>query len=125
MKLVHVKISNYRSFLGEHEFDLGDRTNFVVGPNNCGKSNLLAAIELAMDADSVFDPNRDRPASTQGIGGPARSRIVMLLRGRITQVLRRRLLLAQPSTKRPYARNMTNQPISADERMPSTIRSAG
>ncbi|WP_237606266.1 AAA family ATPase [Rhodococcus sp. JG-3] len=78
VRLTHVKISNFRSLVGDHEFDLTDGTNFVVGPNNCGKSNLLTAIEMAMDPDAVFDPERDRPASSQGVGGWAKSRIVMV-----------------------------------------------
>lgn len=77
MRLTQVKISNFRSFVGDHTFDLSDGTNFVVGPNNCGKSNLLTAIEMAMDPGAVFEPHRDRPASTQVVGGWAVSKIVM------------------------------------------------
>jgi putative ATP-dependent endonuclease of OLD family len=66
MKLTHIKISNFRSFVGEHEFHLADGVNYFVGPNNCGKSNLIAALELAMDPNRSFVPERDRPAMLQG-----------------------------------------------------------
>ncbi|MBT1192042.1 ATP-dependent nuclease [Rhodococcoides kroppenstedtii] len=78
MRLTQIKISNFRSFVGDHQFDLAGGINFIVGPNNCGKSNLLAAIELAMDPEAEFIPDRDRPASSHGVGGWAKSRIVMV-----------------------------------------------
>lgn len=74
MKLTHIKISNFRSFVGEHEFSLADGVNYFVGPNNCGKSNLIAALELAMDPNRAFVPERDRPAMLQG---PTKTRITL------------------------------------------------
>jgi 5S rRNA maturation endonuclease (ribonuclease M5) len=35
--------------------------NVLVGPNNCGKSNFLSAVALAMNRDFDFQPNRDIP----------------------------------------------------------------
>lgn len=66
MKLTHIRISNFRSFVGEHEFCIADGANYFVGPNNCGKSNLIAALELAMDPNRLFLPEQDRPAMLQG-----------------------------------------------------------
>jgi putative ATP-dependent endonuclease of the OLD family len=77
VKLTHVKISNFRSFLGDHDFEISEGVNYFVGPNNCGKSNLIAAIELALNADRPFVPSRDRPASTQGAGAPPKTRITL------------------------------------------------
>lgn len=77
MKLVHVRIKDFRSFLGEHEFDLSSGVNYFVGPNNSGKSNLVRAIELALDPDAGYIPERDRPASTIGIGQPRVTRITL------------------------------------------------
>ncbi|RFZ34006.1 Chromosome partition protein Smc [Mycobacterium marinum] len=77
MRLAHIKVSNYRSFVGDHEFDLAEGVNYFVGPNNCGKSNLISAVELALTADKAFVPQRDRPASTQGIGAPPKTRITL------------------------------------------------
>ncbi|GAC86333.1 hypothetical protein GP2_102_00010 [Gordonia paraffinivorans NBRC 108238] len=48
MKLTHVRVKDLRSFSGEHEFDVSNGVNYVVGPNNCGKSNLVRALELAL-----------------------------------------------------------------------------
>lgn len=81
MKLTHIKLSNFRSFLDEHEFEVADGANFIVGPNNCGKSNLISALELSMDPEAVFVPERDRPAVTQGVGGPRQTRITLTFKG--------------------------------------------
>ncbi|MGH3439145.1 MAG: AAA family ATPase, partial [Sciscionella sp.] len=51
--------------------------NYFVGPNNCGKSNLISAVELALNPDIPFVPQRDRPAARQGIGAPAKTRIAL------------------------------------------------
>jgi putative ATP-dependent endonuclease of OLD family len=77
MKLTYIKLSNFRSFLGEHEFEVAGGANFFVGPNNCGKSNLISALELSMDPEAVFVPERDRPAATQGSGAPRQTRITL------------------------------------------------
>lgn len=77
MKLIHVRIKDFRSFLGEHEFDLSSGVNYFVGPNNSGKSNLVRAIELALDPDVEYVPDSDRPASTIGIGQPRVTRITL------------------------------------------------
>jgi|GEM_PF-1926255 len=77
MRLTHIKISNFRSLLGDHDFEVAEGVNYLVGPNNCGKSNLISAVELALDPDAIFVPRRDRPAATQGVGAPAKTRIAL------------------------------------------------
>ncbi len=78
MRLTHIKVSNFRSFLGDHDFEIAEGVNYFVGPNNCGKSNLISAVELALDPDMPFVPQRDRPATTQGIGAPPKTRITLI-----------------------------------------------
>ena len=77
MKLTHVRIKDFRSFVGEHEFDLTSGVNYLVGPNNSGKSNVVRAVELVLDPDARYAADRDRPASTVGIGQPRVSRITL------------------------------------------------
>ena len=77
MKLTHVRIKDFRSFVGEHEFDLTSGVNYFVGPNNSGKSNLIRAIELVLDPDAEYVADRDRPASTVGVGQPRVTRITL------------------------------------------------
>ncbi|MER7251703.1 AAA family ATPase [Kribbella sp. NPDC000426] len=77
MKLTHVRIKDFRSFFGEHEFDLTSGVNYLVGPNNSGKSNLIRAIELVLDPDAEYVADRDRPASTVGVGQPRVTRITL------------------------------------------------
>lgn len=77
MKLTHVRIKDFRSFEGEHAFDLSSGVNYFVGPNNSGKSNLIRAIELVLDPDAEYAADRDRPASTVGIGQPRVTRITL------------------------------------------------
>ncbi|MGV0734470.1 ATP-dependent nuclease [Mycolicibacter sinensis] len=75
---MHIKIRNFRSFIDDHEFPLDDGVNYFVGPNNCGKSNLISAVELALDANKSFEPTRDRPSFTQGgVGKPRVTRITL------------------------------------------------
>jgi putative ATP-dependent endonuclease of the OLD family len=77
MKLMHIRIKDFRSFTGEHEFDVSSGVNYFVGPNNCGKSNLIRALELALDADARYIPELDRPANSAGIGKPPTTRITL------------------------------------------------
>jgi predicted ATPase len=75
MKLTNVEVKNYRSFLDRHDVDMGDGVNFFVGPNNCGKSNLLRAVALALDPDAPYDPAIDRPMRPGAVGAPLATRI--------------------------------------------------
>jgi predicted ATP-dependent endonuclease of OLD family len=77
MRLTHIKVSNFRSLLGDHDFNVSEGVNYYVGPNNCGKSNLISAVELALNPNIVFVPSRDRPAATQGVGAPAKTTIAL------------------------------------------------
>lgn len=66
MRLTRVEIQDYRSvFAGESteplKLELADGMNTLVGTNNCGKSNILRAIALALDPHYKFDPLIDTP----------------------------------------------------------------
>jgi ABC-type cobalamin/Fe3+-siderophores transport system ATPase subunit len=76
MKLTHVRIKDFRSLMGDHGFDVSSGVNYFVGPNNCGKSNLIRALELALDPDSQYVPALDRPARS-GAGAPPTTRITL------------------------------------------------
>ncbi len=67
VKLTRIEVRNYRSFFAGDDdviatLDLRDGMNTLVGPNNCGKSNLLRAVALAMDPTYPFDRDGDMPA---------------------------------------------------------------
>lgn len=61
MKLSRVAIQNYRSFPEKSELLLSEGMNALVGPNNCGKSNFLRAVGMALDPEYEFDGRRDVP----------------------------------------------------------------
>jgi predicted ATP-dependent endonuclease of OLD family len=61
MKLSRVAIQNYRSFPERLELPLAEGMNAFVGPNNCGKSNFLRAVGMALDPDYEFDGASDVP----------------------------------------------------------------
>ncbi len=67
MKLARIEVTSYRSlFAGENRIfslDLADGMNTLIGPNNCGKSNVLRAVALALDPAFPFDRERDKPAA--------------------------------------------------------------
>lgn len=66
MKLMRAELQGYRTFAEPTVFEFGDGMNALVGRNNCGKSNLLSAITLAMEPDDgAFDRVRDTPAQMQ------------------------------------------------------------
>lgn len=66
MHLKSIEIRNFRSLYeegdGAFEVDLANGLNVIVGRNNCGKSNILRAIALAMDPEFPFDKTCDLPA---------------------------------------------------------------
>lgn len=79
MKLSHILVKDFRSFLGEHQFPLNAGVNYLVGPNNCGKSNLVRAVALALDPDAEYDFGRDQPAREKTAGRSLQSRISLTL----------------------------------------------
>jgi putative ATP-dependent endonuclease of the OLD family len=69
VKLAKVEIKNYRSIFdapGSRTccLDLASGMNAIIGPNNCGKSNILKALALALEegAEGTFVRERDEPA---------------------------------------------------------------
>lgn len=67
MKLTKVHIRNYRSIFGDDWLTvlLSEGMNALVGPNNCGKSNILRAVGMALDPDFPFDRTVDLPGPLQ------------------------------------------------------------
>lgn len=61
MKLTEVTVKNFRSYVDSHTLHLAEAVSTLVGPNNCGKSNFLRAINLALDPEYRFDRSRDTP----------------------------------------------------------------
>ena len=69
MRMSKLEVSNFRSYFGGGEgravsFEVGASQNILLGANNCGKSNLLSALRLALDGrgESKFVAERDAPA---------------------------------------------------------------
>ncbi|MDP8203952.1 MAG: AAA family ATPase [Candidatus Tenebribacter mawsonii] len=52
MYIQNIKIKNYRHF-SDFEMTFKDGLNVIIGSNNSGKTNLLRAIELMADPDSI------------------------------------------------------------------------
>lgn len=48
MKLRRIQLSGFKSFKDEIELEISDGVTAVVGPNGCGKSNIVDAIKWAM-----------------------------------------------------------------------------
>jgi AAA domain, putative AbiEii toxin, Type IV TA system/AAA domain len=66
MRLIKLKVTDFRRFAGEQSLDLNEDLIALVGPNEAGKSSILTAIDLA---------GRKSPPSatdtTRGLVGPA------------------------------------------------------
>lgn len=70
MRLRRIRIKNFRSIYtddnkGYEDLDmqLSPDGNYIVGPNNVGKSNILRALRLALRPESApeYDPELDQP----------------------------------------------------------------
>lgn len=59
MKIISVEISNYRNLSGI-EINFNSDSNYIIGENNLGKSNLLDILEIVLngkkfDEDDYFN----------------------------------------------------------------------
>lgn len=85
MKLTRVQVRNFSSLFATGQqsggdaidLTLTDGMNSLVGPNNCGKSNLVNAIALALDPEVPFDYIRVVPAQ---MGRTVRPRVTLTFR---------------------------------------------
>ena len=53
MKFTNVRLIGFKSFVEPTDFEIRDGLTGVVGPNGCGKSNLLEALRWVMGATSA------------------------------------------------------------------------
>ena len=53
MKFQSVRISGFKSFLESTEIQINNGLTGVVGPNGCGKSNIVEAIKWIMGENSA------------------------------------------------------------------------
>lgn len=66
MRLIKLKLTNFRRFAGEHALDLNEDLIALVGPNEAGKSSILKALSLFGDLAAP-----DPADTTRGITGTA------------------------------------------------------
>jgi hypothetical protein len=98
MRLTKITIQDFRSFSSDKkapstEIELAPGVNYFAGANNVGKSNLLRAVELALDPRAQFNLDSDNPNDNQDfvfssitlefIAGPDRSKNVEHLLDRV------------------------------------------
>jgi chromosome segregation protein len=48
MRLKEIKLSGFKSFPKKTSFDLKDGITAFIGPNGCGKSNIIDAIKWTL-----------------------------------------------------------------------------
>ncbi|MCB1580708.1 MAG: AAA family ATPase, partial [Alphaproteobacteria bacterium] len=53
MQFKRLRINGFKSFVDRTELDIGPGLNGVVGPNGCGKSNLVEALRWVMGENSA------------------------------------------------------------------------
>ena len=53
MKFDHLKLTGFKSFVDPTELDISGGLTGVVGPNGCGKSNLVEALRWVMGETSM------------------------------------------------------------------------
>src|ERR1700716_3334112 len=77
MKLRRLEISGFKSFADRAVFSFDDGVTGVVGPNGCGKSNVVDAIRWAMGEQSANHLRGLRMADVICSGGESRPRTGM------------------------------------------------
>jgi len=77
LRFNHIKLAGFKSFVEPTIFEIKPGLTGIVGPNGCGKSNLLEAIRWVMGANSakamrgkamddvIFSGTKTRPARNQ------------------------------------------------------------
>ena len=80
MKLTRLRLIGFKSFVEPTDFEIEPGLTGVVGPNGCGKSNLVEAVRWVMgetsykamraaDMDDVIFSGNDRPPGAQSRRG--------------------------------------------------------
>jgi len=68
IRLIDLEVENFRSITEISLFISFDNLTVIVGPNNCGKSNIIRALQLffngKIDGESYF-PDIDYPKNTK------------------------------------------------------------
>ena len=74
MQFTKLRLSGFKSFVDPTELDLGPGMTGIVGPNGCGKSNLVEALRWVMGElsakslrggamdDVIFSGTQNRPS---------------------------------------------------------------
>ena len=52
MRLTNIKISGFKSFVDKTEISLSEKRTAIVGPNGCGKSNIIDAVKWVLGETS-------------------------------------------------------------------------
>jgi chromosome segregation protein len=53
MRLRHVKLSGFKSFVDPTHIPINSNLTGIVGPNGCGKSNIIDAVRWVMGESSA------------------------------------------------------------------------
>ena len=53
MKFTNLRMTGFKSFVEPTDFEIHDGLTGIVGPNGCGKSNVLEALRWVMGATSA------------------------------------------------------------------------
>jgi len=53
MQITQIRIAGFKSFVDPTDVPVEEGLTGIVGPNGCGKSNLLEALRWAMGASSA------------------------------------------------------------------------
>lgn len=52
MRLTNIKISGFKSFVDKTEISLAEKRTAIIGPNGCGKSNIIDAVKWVLGETS-------------------------------------------------------------------------
>ena len=79
MRLSRIKLSGFKTFVDSTSLNFPSNLTGIVGPNGCGKSNIIDAIRWVMGESSARNLRGETMDDVIFSGSSSRAKLVMLV----------------------------------------------